>query len=356
MKQILQTERLILREYTLADFDALYAILSDPETMKHYPRPYDEKGTMRWLNWSLDNYQKYGFGLWAIELCESGEFIGDCGITMQNIDGEMLPEIGYHIHKKHWRQGYGKEAAAAVRDWCFQNTDFDVIYSYMTHTNVASYSTAASVGMQKIKEYAEPDDGVLHYVYALTRKDWENQTHRRTMMNTLEAIAKRKSTRAYTGEQISEEALAAILKAANCAPVAMARYDSLHITVIQSTDIIKQINDMTAEMFAKRMGVKKNTDFGAKTMVLVSTATEGLPPEMVYANVGIVIENMVLAATSLGIDSVILGGAPSIVAQNAELVKELGIPDGFKPVLGALFGYAQNEEPAKDHTINVNRV
>lgn len=175
-------------------------------------------------------------------------------------------------------------------------------------------------------------------------------------MNTLEAIAKRKSTRAYTGEQISEDALTDILNAANAAPVAMAKYDSLHITVIQNEEIIQKINTLTAEMFAKRMGVKKNTDFGARTMVLVSTATEGLPPEMIYANVGIVIENMVLAATSLGIDSVILGGAPSIVAQNADLVKELGIPEGFKPVLGALFGYAQNDEPAKVHKIDVNRV
>ena len=175
MKKILETDRLILREYTLEDFDGLYAILSDPETMQHYPTPYDEKETMRWLNWSFDNYQTYGFGLWAIELRESGEFIGDCGITMQNIDGEILPEIGYHIHKNHWRRGYAKEAAAAVRDWCFQNTAFDAVYSYMTHANVASYSTAASVGMKKIKEYADPEDAVYHYVYALTRKDWQSK-------------------------------------------------------------------------------------------------------------------------------------------------------------------------------------
>ena len=97
MKKIIETRRLILREYTLEDFDGLYAILSDAETMKHYPKPYDKNGTMRWLKWSLDNYEKYGFGLWAIEIKETGEFIGDCGITMQNIDGKTLPEIGYHI-------------------------------------------------------------------------------------------------------------------------------------------------------------------------------------------------------------------------------------------------------------------
>lgn len=170
MKRILETERLVLREYVQSDFDALYAILSDPETMRHYPKPYDKDGTQRWLNWSFENYRKYGFGLWAIELKESGAFIGDCGITMQPIDGSWLPEIGYHVNKHHWRRGYAKEAARAVRDWCFTHTDFDAVYSYMTASNVASYSTAASVGMTRIKQY--DDDGVPHFVYRLTWDDW----------------------------------------------------------------------------------------------------------------------------------------------------------------------------------------
>lgn len=167
-----KTARLNLREYTMDDFDGLYAILSDAETMKHYPKPYDADGTVRWLRWSLDNYQKYGFGLWAIERKETGEFIGDCGITMQKIDGQILPEIGYHIHKNHWRKGYAKEAASAVRDWFFRNTDFDAVYSYMKYTNLASSSTAASIGMKKIKEYPDPEDTVC-CVYRITRGEWE---------------------------------------------------------------------------------------------------------------------------------------------------------------------------------------
>jgi len=176
MKKILETERLILREYTLDDFNALYEILSDAETMKHYPAPYDENGTMRWLRWSLDNYEKYGFGLWVIELKESGQFIGDCGITMQNIDGQALPEIGYHIHKNHWKKGYAKEAAGAVRDWFFKNTDFDAVYSYMPRTNIASSSTAASVGMKKIKEYHDEGYSIC-CVYELTRDEWQSAKH-----------------------------------------------------------------------------------------------------------------------------------------------------------------------------------
>ena len=109
--------------------------------------------------------------MWAIELKATGEFIGDCGLTMQNIDGDELPEIGYHINKRFWRQGYASEAARAVRDWAFERLDFDCLFSYMVKANVASYSTAKSAGMKKIKEY-EDKNGESHLVYAVTREEW----------------------------------------------------------------------------------------------------------------------------------------------------------------------------------------
>lgn len=175
-------------------------------------------------------------------------------------------------------------------------------------------------------------------------------------MNTLETISKRKSTRAYNSLRVSEEDIESILKAAFAAPIAMAKYETLYITVIENEDFIDRINAMTQQMFYEKLGVKKSTDFGAKTMILVSSSDGGLAPEMRYANVGIVVENMILAATSLGIDSVILGGAPAVIAKDGELVKALGIPDGFTPVLGAYLGYSEIEEPPKKHTIAVNRV
>ena len=166
-KVLLETERLILREYTEKDYDALYPILSDPITMQHYPKPYDERGVRRWISWSLDNYAQHGFGWWALILKESGELIGDCGITMQKIDGELLPELGYHIDRRYWRRGYGREAALAVLDWAFSHTDYDRLYSYMTTENVASYSLAEAVGMTRIKEYT--DDGESLYVYCINK-------------------------------------------------------------------------------------------------------------------------------------------------------------------------------------------
>ena len=174
-------------------------------------------------------------------------------------------------------------------------------------------------------------------------------------MKTLEAIAKRKSTRNYKQEQISEDALQIILKAGCAAPIAMARYDSLHITVVQNQALLDQIETSTEELIFKTMGVRRKTLYGGKTLILVSsTPIHRAGTE--YINVGIVVENMVLAATDLGIDSVILGGAPGAVAQDSELINALGIPEGFTPLSGVVLGYGAEDTPAKEHTIAINRV
>ncbi len=168
---IIETERLKIREYTMDDFDALFDILSDSETMKYYAKPYDANGVRRWIDWCIDSYKKNGFGLWALELKDTGAFIGDCGVSMQNIDGITLPEIGYHVHKNYWRRGYAKEACTAVKDWFFQNTEFDSVYSYMNQANVASCATAAANGMTRIKAYKNGEEAL--YVYAITRGEWK---------------------------------------------------------------------------------------------------------------------------------------------------------------------------------------
>lgn len=169
---VIETENLLLREFTHEDFPALFEIFSDPETMRHYPKSFDENRTKDWIEWNLQNYKVYGFGLWAVVLKETVEFIGDCGLTIQDIDGESLPEIGYHIHKNHWRKGFGSEAVSAVRDWAFMNTEYDCLYSYMKYTNIGSYSTAVAIGMKKVKEYHDEKNGIS-YAYAIKREEWE---------------------------------------------------------------------------------------------------------------------------------------------------------------------------------------
>ena len=121
---VIETERLILREMAQSDFFALYKVLADSDIMQHYPDTFDEDRVRNWIQRNIDRYQILGFGLWAVCLKATGEMIGDCGLTMQLINGQIKPEIGYHIRADKQRKGYAKEAAIAVRDWTFNNTLF----------------------------------------------------------------------------------------------------------------------------------------------------------------------------------------------------------------------------------------
>ena len=113
------------------DYDALYQVLADSDIMQHYPYTFDEARVRGWISCNIERYRIFGFGLWAVCLKETGEMIGDCGLTMQVIHGKIKPEIGYHIRKDRQRKEYAREAATAVRDWTFQNTPCNVVYSYM---------------------------------------------------------------------------------------------------------------------------------------------------------------------------------------------------------------------------------
>ena len=174
MKIILQTKRLVLREMTDDDFSALQKVISDPETMKYYAEPYNEEGVQKWINWCKASYAKRGFGLWAVVLKETGEMIGDCGVSMQIIDDEMKPEIGYHLRKDYHRQGIGREMTHAVKDYFFTHFDYDEVYSYMDKDNLPSYRTAEANGMTFLHLYTTKDGEVCR-VYRITREEWEKE-------------------------------------------------------------------------------------------------------------------------------------------------------------------------------------
>ena len=171
MKVILETERLILREMVESDFDALKKVISDPITMKYYPKPYDDNGVTRWLNWCISSYEQYGFGLWAVIDKETNEMIGDCGVSMQIIDDMEKPEIGYHLNKDYHRKGLGKEMTQAVRDYFFTHFDYDEVYSYMNKDNIPSYKTAEANGMKFLHFYTTKS-GEKCRVYRITKEEW----------------------------------------------------------------------------------------------------------------------------------------------------------------------------------------
>ena len=118
---LLETKRLLLREMNPEDFDALFRVLADPVIMQHYPYAFDEQRVRSWIERNMNRYWKNGFGLWAVCLKDTGEMIGDCGLTLQSIDGKMLPEIGYHIRADCQRKGYAKEAAIPTRTAFLRN-------------------------------------------------------------------------------------------------------------------------------------------------------------------------------------------------------------------------------------------
>lgn len=169
----LETDRLILREMNENDYDALYAILADSDIMQHYPYTFDEARVKKWISRNMERYKIFGFGLWAVCLKETGDMIGDCGLTMQMIGDVIKPEIGYHIRKDHQRKGYAKEAATAVRDWTFNNTPFNVIYSYMKYTNISSAQTAVSWGCHQVDEFKDEVNGITK-VFAISREEWKS--------------------------------------------------------------------------------------------------------------------------------------------------------------------------------------
>jgi len=135
--------------------------------MRYYPAPYDEAGVADWIARNLSRYERDGHGLWAIDLKSTGEMIGDCGITLQEVDGQPLPEIGYHLRRDMWGQGYATEAARACRDYGFTQLNAEVLISLIRPENVPSRRVAERNGMTVWKEINRA--GLKHLVYAVRR-------------------------------------------------------------------------------------------------------------------------------------------------------------------------------------------
>jgi nitroreductase len=175
------------------------------------------------------------------------------------------------------------------------------------------------------------------------------------LMETMKAIAKRKSTRDFKPDQIPEAALDAILDAGCAAPVGMRAYDTLRLTVIQDANLLKKLSDTAIKAMKREDG--GSIYYGAPTVVIVSSKKPAAPG-LDYANAACIVENMLLAATDLGIDSVYVFGTVVAFQADAGLLKALDIPEGFFPVASVALGYGTNpssEEKTLGKTISVNR-
>lgn len=160
-------------------------------------------------------------------------------------------------------------------------------------------------------------------------------------MNTLEAIHSRRSIRNFNGERITEGELDEILGAAYAAPVGRAMYDTLILTVIENGEFLAKWERAMAD----RMG---NPDmhpfYGAPTVILVSSVvSECAMSNVNYSNAAILVQNMALAATELGIGACHIWGAIGVLNANDELKASLNLPDGMTPCCAIALGHFEGQ-------------
>ena len=171
-KVIFETKRLYLRELNENDFGALCKILQDEETMYAYEGAFSDREVQEWLDKQLSRYREHGFGLWAVVLKETGEVIGQCGLTMQTWKNEKVLEIGYLFQRKFWHNGYASEAAAACKKYAFEVLKADEVCSIIRDTNIPSQRVAERNGMIKTDSWTKHYRGVdmPHFRFVVYKK------------------------------------------------------------------------------------------------------------------------------------------------------------------------------------------
>ena len=123
-----------------------------------------------WLDRQLRRYEETGAGLWAVVRRDTGEMIGQCGLTWQDVGAEApVLEVGYLFLRAHWHQGFASEAARACRDWAFSVLRAPRVHSVIRDTNVASQRVAQRNGMAVVDRLVKHYQGVEmpHLLYAV---------------------------------------------------------------------------------------------------------------------------------------------------------------------------------------------
>ena len=157
---IIETDRLLLRKLTPDDLPTLRRLLQDDQAMVAYEGAFSDAEVQDWLDRQLARYQRWRFGLWAVLLRESGQVIGQCGLTMQPWKGQEVLEIGYLLERAHWHHGYATEAARACKDYAFATLDATEVCSIIRDTNLASQRVALRNGMTPADTWTKRYRGV----------------------------------------------------------------------------------------------------------------------------------------------------------------------------------------------------
>jgi [ribosomal protein S5]-alanine N-acetyltransferase len=142
----LQTERLVVREFTDEDAPGLARAFASPEVLWWDPAPFTLERARAWIAKARDGYARSGCGLCAVESRDAGRLIGDCGLVVQAVDGEEVVEIGWHLERSAWGRGYATEAARAVLEYAAE-LGVGRVCSLIVATNDRSRRVAQKLGM-----------------------------------------------------------------------------------------------------------------------------------------------------------------------------------------------------------------
>jgi RimJ/RimL family protein N-acetyltransferase len=171
---VLETDRLVLRGFTEADTEPLFALMQDPDVMRYIGdrRIPTRQEVWRGIAGYIGHWALRGYGLWAVDDRESGELVGRIGLL--NPLEWPGTEIAYTIGKPWWGRGLATEGARAARDWGFAHLDADELISLIDPANTASIAVATRLGESLRGEHDLWGNRVL--VYGIGRTDWERTT------------------------------------------------------------------------------------------------------------------------------------------------------------------------------------
>lgn len=147
----IETERLVLREWRDEDLHPFARMNGDPLVMEYLPRVLDEKATARHMKEFQKHFKKHGYGLYAVEIRDSGEFAGFVGLNTVSFKAAFTPatEVAWRLDYEYWGKGYGSEAAMAVIQHAFDKLALKELVAFTVHDNDRSTHLMEKIGMTR---------------------------------------------------------------------------------------------------------------------------------------------------------------------------------------------------------------
>jgi ribosomal-protein-alanine N-acetyltransferase len=177
----LTTARLRLRRWRKADHEPFAALNADPSVMEYLPAPLTRVESDRLIARIEAGFDRYGYGLWALELRSTGGFLGFTGLEVPSFEAHFTPavEVGWRLARSAWGRGYATEAGRASLAFAFEEAGLGEIVSTTSVKNMRSQAVMERIGMTRDPaddfdhpELEEGHDLRRHVLYRATGGDW----------------------------------------------------------------------------------------------------------------------------------------------------------------------------------------